>query len=192
MYREKPDTKRLLLECARSLFSEKEFEAVSVNEICAAAGVTKGAFYHYFDSKYDICIQQYRAIQNKFYDDIMATSGQGMQARFHAAVMWYAENCTIDDINIFRNYYRAMLNSEKSRLMRRIDISEDVFSELLNQGIKEGLLRSTINVGFYCEVITRFLFSIVMDWAMLKGKVDLSRECANLYRNMITVLQDKQ
>ncbi|NLW69850.1 MAG: TetR/AcrR family transcriptional regulator [Eubacteriaceae bacterium] len=183
------ETKQLLMECAKKLFNEKSFEQVSVNEICAAAGVTKGAFYHHFDSKYDICIQQYRAIQNKFFEDIMNTADMPLQKRFHEAIMWYSQNCTIDDINIFRNYYKAMLNSEKSRLMRKIDINTRVFSELLSIGIKEGLFRPTINIPFYTEVITRFLFSIVMDWALLGGEIDLRREEANLYRNMISVLQ---
>ena len=40
-----------LLESAAFLFLEKGYDAVSVNDICKHAGVSKGAFYHYFETK---------------------------------------------------------------------------------------------------------------------------------------------
>lgn len=40
-----------LLEAARDIIRAKGFSATSVDELCAAAGVTKGAFFHHFASK---------------------------------------------------------------------------------------------------------------------------------------------
>lgn len=40
-----------LIGAARSLVRHKGFAATSVDELCAAAGVTKGAFFHHFPSK---------------------------------------------------------------------------------------------------------------------------------------------
>lgn len=40
-----------LIEAARSLVRHKGFAATSVDDLCAAAGVTKGAFFHHFPSK---------------------------------------------------------------------------------------------------------------------------------------------
>ena len=33
------------------LFAEKGYEAVGVNEICKETGMSKGAFYHAFETK---------------------------------------------------------------------------------------------------------------------------------------------
>lgn len=49
--RPEPQTKDRILAAARALMLEKSYSAATVDEICARAGVTKGAFFHYFDSK---------------------------------------------------------------------------------------------------------------------------------------------
>lgn len=40
-----------LLEAARDVIRTKGYSATSVDDLCAAAGVTKGAFFHHFKSK---------------------------------------------------------------------------------------------------------------------------------------------
>lgn len=40
-----------ILESAATLFLEKGYDAISVNDICKHAEVSKGSFYHYFETK---------------------------------------------------------------------------------------------------------------------------------------------
>jgi TetR/AcrR family transcriptional regulator, transcriptional repressor for nem operon len=47
----KPNARTKLLDAALSVVRTKGFSATSVDELCAAAGVTKGAFFHHFKSK---------------------------------------------------------------------------------------------------------------------------------------------
>lgn len=47
----KPDAKTKLLDAALSVIRTKGYSATTVDELCAAAGVTKGAFFHHFRSK---------------------------------------------------------------------------------------------------------------------------------------------
>ncbi len=45
------ETRNHILEAATHLFSKTGYDATGVAEICQAAGVSKGAFYHHFPSK---------------------------------------------------------------------------------------------------------------------------------------------
>lgn len=47
----KPDAKSKLLDAALSVIRSKGYSATTVDELCAVAGVTKGAFFHHFKSK---------------------------------------------------------------------------------------------------------------------------------------------
>lgn len=44
-------SKELIIDTAIEYFATKGFDATSVHEICQAAGVSKGTFYYYFESK---------------------------------------------------------------------------------------------------------------------------------------------
>jgi TetR/AcrR family transcriptional repressor of nem operon len=47
-------TRKKIIQSARKLFNRLGFDNVSINQIMAGAGLTRGAFYSYFDSKSDL------------------------------------------------------------------------------------------------------------------------------------------
>lgn len=57
MSRGPTETKSRILLSARSLLSNYGFTATSLEDILNATGITKGGFYHYFNSKEHLCQQ---------------------------------------------------------------------------------------------------------------------------------------
>ncbi len=50
----KKRTRARILECARHLFNRRGFTDVSIDEIMASAGLTRGGFYNHFNTKEDL------------------------------------------------------------------------------------------------------------------------------------------
>lgn len=50
----KPDARARLLDAARDAFRRDGYAATAIDDLCRAAGVTKGAFFHHFRSKEDL------------------------------------------------------------------------------------------------------------------------------------------
>ncbi len=48
------ETRAKILSAAEKLFAQEGYDATGVAEICREAGVSKGAFYHHFDSKQSV------------------------------------------------------------------------------------------------------------------------------------------
>jgi len=65
-------TKRALIESAAELFTERGYAGTSLDEVVAAARVTKGALYHHFTSKLDLFESVFLQVQRDATDEIKA------------------------------------------------------------------------------------------------------------------------
>ena len=72
-----PETRLRLLEKGGDLVSSRGFNATGVQEITAAAGVPKGSFYNYFDSKEAFAV----AILTEYWDSVVAEYGAILSER---------------------------------------------------------------------------------------------------------------
>ncbi len=64
------ETRTKLLEAARDVIRAKGYTATTVDDICAAAGVTKGAFFHHFESKERLgvaAVEQFEAMASALF-----------------------------------------------------------------------------------------------------------------------------
>jgi TetR/AcrR family transcriptional repressor of nem operon len=53
----KSDAHQRILEAGTALFQQRAYASIGVAEICAAAGVPKGSFYHFFPSKQALALE---------------------------------------------------------------------------------------------------------------------------------------
>ena len=51
------EVKKQIVQSARRLFNRHGFDAVSLQQIMAGAGLTHGGFYSYFESKSDLYVE---------------------------------------------------------------------------------------------------------------------------------------
>ncbi|MEU3960794.1 TetR/AcrR family transcriptional regulator [Streptomyces buecherae] len=134
---------RRLLEAATRLFAERGYDRTSVQEIVEAAGVTKGALYHYFGSKDDLLHEVYgrvlRLQQERL--DALADADAPVQRRLRDAaadvVVTTIEN--LDDTKIF---FRSMhqLSPEKHKQVRAERRRyHERFRALIEEGQRSGV-----------------------------------------------------
>jgi TetR/AcrR family transcriptional regulator, transcriptional repressor for nem operon len=76
---QRTQVRRRIVESATQLFNRHGFASVSIDEIMAGAGLTRGGFYNYFQSKAEL----YAEAVTSFVKDKPTANGAG-QARDHA------------------------------------------------------------------------------------------------------------
>ncbi|GGP99983.1 TetR/AcrR family transcriptional regulator [Streptosporangium pseudovulgare] len=161
MTRDRESVRQRLLSEATRLFAEQGFESTSVQEVVSAAGVTKGAMYHYFDSKDDLLHEIYGRVLRMQMERLTAIAdGPGTVAeRLHAAaadvVRTTVEN--LDDSKIFfRSMHLLAPDTRKSVRAERRRYHER-FRDLVTEGQREGVF-STASPA---EIVVDFFFGSV-------------------------------
>ncbi|GHO41889.1 TetR/AcrR family transcriptional regulator [Ktedonospora formicarum] len=65
------DARERLIEAARNVIFAHSYKGVSVDELCAAAGVTKSSFYHFFSSKQELVLVAIESQWQWFEQDVL-------------------------------------------------------------------------------------------------------------------------
>jgi AcrR family transcriptional regulator len=65
-------TRSVIIETAALAFAMHGYDGVSLNDLVAASGVSKGAFYFHFSSKEDVALAAFRAKQQELIAQLMA------------------------------------------------------------------------------------------------------------------------
>lgn len=145
--RRSPVPERLLATATR-LFAERGYDRTSVQEIVAAAGVTKGALYHYFGSKDDLLHEVYARVLRLQQERLDAFAEQdapvARRLRDAAADVVVTTIEHIDDATIF---FRSMhqLSPEKQRQVRAERRRyHERFRALIEEGQRDGVFTADV------------------------------------------------
>src|SRR5579871_1887463 len=98
----KAETRTRILDSARRLFNRNGLTAISIDEIMAGAGLTRGGFYSYFDSKEELYAEAITHFVNgghhaAWQRRVLAERREG-QAMARAIVDAYLSRAHLDDV----------------------------------------------------------------------------------------------
>jgi AcrR family transcriptional regulator len=157
----RPPVKERLLSVATRLFARHGFEGTSVQDIVDAAGVTKGAMYHYYDSKDDLLYEVYHrllSMQIAHLDEIAAGPGTP-EERLRAAAADVVETSleNLDDLIVFFRSLHMLPEGKQVQVRAERRRYQDKFRALVDEGVAAGTYRSDIS----SDVIVHYFLSVV-------------------------------
>lgn len=164
------ETRAKLLETAIGLIWQSNYCSVGVNEICKQAGVTKGAFYHHFETKADLFIAASRHYWDGMKQEMDAiyspsfTPLEQLENLIQLIIQKQVNECSANDLEVagcpfFTSGGQAGVAEEKIRLAAR-EMEEHMqrYSVSLVRNLKaDGLLKGNSDV----DQVARFLHHYV-------------------------------
>lgn len=142
-------TRRALVESALKLFGTQSYAATSVQQITEAAGVTKGAFYHHFDSKEDLL----RLIHDEFVDYYLSVLEQVLQenedpaeqlAELFRAFVPMVERYQAS-VTVFYQERRYLTGERFKAVKRKRDRFDKLFRQVIDDGVAQGIFRKDLD-----------------------------------------------
>lgn len=176
-----------LLAVATGLFAIRGFERTSVQEIVDAAGVTKGAMYHYFSSKDDLLHEIYRRLllmQTQRLERIAVGPGSAVERLHEAAAdvvvstLAHLDEAVVlmNSMHLLEPHTQAEVRSERRRYHER-------FRALVEEGKQAGSVRADVSA----DLATHHFFGAVHhlgSWYRADGPLrprDIGEELADMF-----------
>ena len=176
-----------LSRAATRLFAERGFESASVQDIVAAAGVTKGAMYHYFESKDDLLYAIYHrilAMQTRRLETF-AHAGGGIEERLRGATVDVVETtlANLDEMTVFFRSLHMLHAAKRTTVRAERRAYHELFRSMVADGQRAGVLRADIPP----DMVVFFLFGALHDittWYRPDGPLG-AREIGDHYAELL-------
>jgi AcrR family transcriptional regulator len=143
-------TRQAIIDAGVALFNEYGYHATAVRDVVERAGITKGAFYHHFDSKETLLRfihQEYLDYQLEIFGEVVTHPASPREhlkeliACIVLAVERYREHVTIfhQELRAFSEEYREKVVKERSMMRHE-------FEKVIRRGVKSGDFRSDLDI----------------------------------------------
>lgn len=172
------ETRERILREAFKLFLKKGYRNVTLNEISAEAGVTKGGFYHYFKSKDELYIEIINnyifTLFEKFKGRI--TSGKGVRDTVYRLFSFCREfflemNAFAEETGLYGYFNFFFQEMERfgplfERFSKKYEESIHLIANILERGKKSGEVRKDVDARASAFEIIALIEGTVFLWVI--------------------------
>lgn len=164
------DSKNLIYETAIKLMASEGFERLTIEKISKEAGVSVGAFYHYFSSKNDLLSELFLR-GDEYFSEKVANDIQGLntEAQILSYFDHFARFYIGNGVEIIKSLYKT-----QDKLFTKED---RVIVTLLRDIVARGFAKNELNQTMSVDETVDFLFTaargLVFKWCVEDGQFPL-------------------
>jgi len=184
------ETKERIYSVALKLIQQQGYEQTTLADICQAAAIANGTFYHYFRSKQDILVSFVREESLalwSYYNQMDKTSSA---SALLALINFQADYFLHKGTEFVSTFYAIMLQS-KDRIYDYNDFALlGIMDDCLQRGQQAGEFSTQLSLGFLQELAISLLYLTTTKWCITEGSFDLKTALQEQYQQFIKLLQE--
>lgn len=182
---QRDDIQQRLLDAARQRLTGAGMKACTVDELAREAGISKGAFYHFYKSKEHLFLHTLESIQNEIYGDAERALMDNNQPIRERAMLAFYQVCKAADryhlVSFVRRELSSLLASVPEELMHKHYISD-------HERIRRLLLKTNVALKVELDEAASVLWLMVMS---LIFKPDVGDGFPNALRILVEGVCDR-
>lgn len=201
------DSKEHILKTSLLLFLQKGFKEVTMNEIVKSSGFSKGAFYHYFNSKEEVFKEvlelYFGQMLHLDYDSLPSDSLQSFyktildiqQKKDTAIRTWYAsyfkEEEEVPSSNLYYILFDAvrMLPDFRDKQKTRLQDELKAWENVIQNAIDTGEITSNISPENIAKQFVYISDGIALHTVMMNKTNELTDEVTKVWDSLYKILK---
>lgn len=167
-------TEQAILQAAMELFRAGGYDKVSVRDICKAAGITTGAFYHHFRSKEDLITRGFSPMDDYISQALAGSEDAPIPEQLRILLVAYASFIESQGWETVSRYYQRRLSDPDADLsMDPNRFTLGAMEECLRAAEAQGLLTKEVSAEWTADFFFRHFRGVAIDWALHRGSYSL-------------------
>lgn len=182
--------KKQIVDKALELFVTHGYDSTSVEDIAQACNMSKGNFYHYFDSKEELIYLIQAETVHELTDEVASLDKKILDIGLLPTLQYFVRQYlhSIDrhqDAYNFLNHVVIQLESGGRRVLLRRSVEvQELFERLIQAGISQGVFRP-VNAKLVAHNIVRLASSWANNRWHLRKFITLEEYCAEQMQYLI-------
>lgn len=182
-------TRMAILDAATQLARQEGFARITVRDICKAAGVTTGAFYHHFLSKDDLLTQGFASLDAYMEKALAPYLESPPVVRLQALLRLYARFIEELGWQTISLYYSRRLTDPQAASMSPNRYTLRAMEDCLADLRKENSIPANLDASWTADFFFRHFRGTVVDWALHRGSYPLWEKLEPDYQLFARALQ---
>lgn len=164
-------SKRKIFMTALDLFSKNAYEDITVNDICQAAGMSVGAFYHHYKNKQSLLNEGFRLFDLDI--EQLWNASERIPGRAAVEFLIRGQMQSMSDMGVMAasQYFKNQLSNEVKYIINRDRFFYKTIFENVKYEIDRGTLRG--DAGMITDDLLSLARGIIYDWCLHDGSYDL-------------------
>jgi len=175
-------TEQAILKAAMDLMRKQDFDHVSVRDICKAAGITTGAFYHHFPSKEALLTKGFAPLESYIARALHGHDGDSPPERLWRILETYGKYIEEECGELSRRYYQRRIAAPMDMVpLDPARAIHGVIKDCLRDARDQGLIPSDANPGWIADFCYRHFRGVVIDWLLKDCSYSLQEQMGEDY-----------
>ncbi len=181
-------TKAKIYNTAFDLMEKKGFDNITIEEISKKAGVSVGAFYHYFKSKNDILFEIFHRADEYFKDSVEnKLVSEHIEDQIVEYFTHYARYSNQTGIEFTKHLY----NTENKYFLKKDRYMLTVLQDIIRSGQDSGRITADLDPDHMSDYFFIAARGLIFDWCLNDGSYDLEEKMSLYFKRLVNVFSVK-